>query len=244
MKNQIFKIGLVLSVVCFFLGCEGQKVATIQDESEANEVLDLLLSYDLPAEKVTSESRTSDGFVIEVNGGEKTFAAALSILEDHCLPRKLPKEIESRGLIASPAEERARELRATKIRVESQLRKLPGATCVDVNIVAGKRSELESANQDGSATVLLKYKTDKFGSTKSQVAKMVAGGVPSLSENDVVVTLTRQEVRDLPDFSSENSFARYIWIPLGAIATFLIFLAIALTLRNARLKTSSKDLTV
>lgn len=224
------------------LGCQTQKIQTVADESEANEILDLLLSYDIPATKEKTESRQESGYEIRIGGGEKTFSAAIRLLEDHCLPRRFPEEVKSRGLIASPTEERARESRRSKINIESQLRKVPGTTCVDVNIVAGKKSELESANQEASATALVKFKTEKYSSSKEQVAKMIAASVPGLDAEKVVVTLTRQPLRPLPDFRNETSGARYLWILGGSTLTFGVFLLGVIVLRKRRLAETSTGL--
>jgi len=229
--NAAAVLFLVLCVTAF-TSCSTRKVQTVTEETEANRILDVLLANGIGATKREVGDGEKRTYEIHLAGGEKEFRAAIQLMDDHCLPQPVPPEVESSGLVSSLEVEKARELRRIKINIESQLRNFPGATCVDINLVQPEDKSLSLNPYTASATVLIRYKGEKFGLDTNQVARMVAGGVPGLSADRVFVTLTRSPPRPLPDLERDRNLTRIIWVVGIGFTTILIFVALAWFLRR------------
>ncbi len=211
----------------FGVGCATQKIQTVAEETEANEILDVLLEHNIKSTKVETGERDKRLFEIHISGGDDEYRAAIQLMEDHCLPQPVPAAIESSGLVSSMEVERSREMRRMKINIESLLRKLPGATCVDVNLVQPEDKTLSLNPYPASASVLVKYKTDKFTVNPDQVAKMVARSVPGLASSNVFVSLTRSPFRPLPNIDRARNLRRIGWVFGIGFTTILLFVAAA-----------------
>jgi type III secretory pathway lipoprotein EscJ len=235
----LIRLRIVLLLALIIVGgisCATQKVQTVTEETEANEILDVLLTHGIRSTKIESGDGESRVFEIHINGGDEEFRAAIQLMEDHCLPQPKPPVIEGGGIVSSMEVEKSQELRRIKIDAETLLRNIPGATCVDVNLVEPDSNALSTNPYPASATVLIKFKTPKLGTKRDEVAKMVAGSVPGLSPDNVFVTLTYSPLRPLPDFNQALGLRRALWVVGIGLVTILLFVSLAWYLRKRALK--------
>lgn len=121
-----------------------------------------------------------------------------------------------------------------KINIESQLRKLPGVTCVDVNFVPPQDKSLAINPYPSTATALVTYKTPTFPVSKEEVASMVAGSVPALDAKNVTVVLTFKPLRQLPDFKTTYNITRIALVSGIGFVTILAFVLIVFLLQKKR----------
>ena len=225
---------LFLAAAVFLTGCNARKVQTVRVESEANQIIDVLGENGIRARKNEVGEGDRKTFEILVNGDEETVAAAIQLMEDHCLGRPDPPEPEGGAVNTSIEVEKAREQRRMKINLESQLRKLPGVTCVDVNFVPPQDRSLAINPYPSTASVLINYKTPAFSTSKEDIANQVARSVPALQPENVSVVISAKPLRPLPDNKIAYNFTRIALVSGIGLATILAFVSAVFVLRKKR----------
>jgi type III secretory pathway lipoprotein EscJ len=136
-------------------------------------------------------------------------------------------------IISSIEKEKQQEYRRTKMNIESQLRKLPGVTCVEVNFVPPQERTLALNPYPSTASVLINYKTDAFSVSKDDVAALVAKSVPALEPGNVSVVIAPKPLRPLPENRSYQ-ITRIALISGLGFATILTFVGIVYFLQRKR----------
>jgi type III secretory pathway lipoprotein EscJ len=225
---------LFLAVAVFLTGCNARKVQTVKIEAEANQIIDVLGENGIRARKNEVGEGDRKTFEILVNGDEEAVAAAIQLMEDHCLGRPDPPEPEGGAVITSIEVEKAREQRRMKMNIESQLRKLPGVTCVDVNFVPPQDRSLAINPYPSTASVLINYKTPTFSTSKEDIANQVARSVPALQPENVSVVISAKPLRPLPDNKIAYNFTRIALVSGIGLATILAFVSVVFVLRKKR----------
>jgi len=224
----------VLFAALVLAGCNSRKVQTVKVEAEANQIIDVLGENGIRAQKNEDGEGERKSFEIVVNGGDETIAAAIQLMEDHCLGRPDPPEPEGGAVITSIEVERAREQRRMKMNIESQLRKLPGVTCVDVNFVPPQDRSLAINPYPSTASVLINYKSPSFTVGKDDIASLVARSVPALQPENVSVVVAAKPLRPLPDNKIAYNFTRIALVSGIGLATILAFVSVVFVLRKKR----------
>ena len=233
--SVIFKsVLLVLFAVFVLAGCNSRKVQTVKVEAEANQIIDVLGENGIRARKNEIGEGERKSFEIVVNGDDETIAAAIQLMEDHCLGRPDPPEPEGGAVITSIEVEKAREQRRMKMNIEAQLRKLPGVTCVDVNFVPPQDRSLAINPYPSTASVLVNYKTPTFSVGKDEIANLVARSVPALQPENVGVVIAARPLRPLPDNKIAYNFTRIALVSGIGLATILGFVGVIFMLRKKR----------
>jgi len=228
------RILFFLLAAILLAGCSGQKVQTVKIEAEANQIIDVLGENGIRAKKNEVGEGDRKTFEILVNGDDETLAAAIQLMEDHCLGRPDPPEPEG-GPIITPLEvERAREQRRLKMNIETQLRKLPGVTCVDVIFVPPQDRSLAINPYPSTASVLISYKTPTFPVSKEEIAGLVARSVPALQPENVTVVTTAKPLRPLPDNKIGYNITRIALVSGIGLATIVVFVGVVFALRKKR----------
>ncbi len=236
LKSSVFfkSVLLMMFAALLLAGCSSRKVQTVKIEAEANQIIDVLGENGIRAQKNEVGEGERKSFEIVVSGGDETIAAAIQLMEDHCLGRPDPPEPEGGAVITSIEVERAREQRRMKMNIESQLRKLPGVTCVDVNFVPPQDRSLAINPYPSTASVLINYKTQSFGVGKDEIANLVARSVPALQPENVGVVIAARPLRPLPDNKAARDFTRIALVSGIGLATILGFVGVIFMLRKKR----------
>ncbi|HEY0460694.1 MAG TPA: hypothetical protein VGC97_16270 [Pyrinomonadaceae bacterium] len=232
--SKLKSILLFLLAAVLLSACSARKVQTVKVEAEANQIIDVLGENGIRAKKNEVGEGDRKTFEILVNGDDESVAAAIQLMEDHCLGRPDPPEPEGGAVITSMEVERAREQRRIKMNIESQLRKLPGVTCVDVNFVPPQDRSLAINPYPSTASVLINYKTPAFGQSKEDIANLVARSVPALQPENVSVMLAAKPLRPLPDNKIAYNFTRIALVSGIGLATILAFVSVVFVLRKKR----------
>jgi type III secretory pathway lipoprotein EscJ len=215
-------------------GCAARKVQTVKVEAEANQIIDVLGENGIHARKNEVGEGDRKSFEILVEGGDAEVAAAIQLMEDHCLGRPDPPEPEGGTVITSMEVERAREQRRMKMNIESQLRKIPGVTCVEVNFVPPQDRSLAINPYPSTASVLINYKTQNFSVSKEEIANLVARSVPALQPENVSVVITAKPLRPLPQNRTAYDFTRIALVSGIGLATIVAFVSVVFMLRKKR----------
>lgn len=205
-QKKFYVLLLCLLSALFLGGCSPGKVQTVKVESEANQIIDVLHEYHIKADKEEIGEGERKSFEIWVDGGDEEQAAAIQLMEDHCLGQPQPEPIEGGTVVTSIGVEKAREQRRMKMNIESQLRQIPGATCASVIFVSPEDRSMSLNPYSSTASVLVNYKTPTFPFAKEDIAGMVAKSVPALKAENVSVVLAAKPLRPLPDVKSNYQF--------------------------------------
>ena len=208
--------GLLLTLVStlLFTGCSNKQLATVANDSEANEIINVLRESDIDAVKEPVIENNIKQYQIAVHsdifGDNNDYPAAIQILHDNCLPLRDPSPIESGGYMASVEVERAKIQRQLKINIIRQLRQIPGVTCVDVTFVEPQR-EITIDPYPSTATVLITYKSEPPNFNDQDIKGMVAGAVAKLKPEAVTVKSIYNPVRPIQR-SNRSNVGRFVVI--------------------------------
>lgn len=237
-KHQGFTKKLIfcgLLAVLFLSGCSlRKKVQTVKIEAEANQIMDVLRENGVRAKKEEIGEGERKTFEIWVDGDEDDLGAAIQIMEDHCLGQPEPPAVESSGIISSVEVEKARDQRRMKINIESQLRQIPGTTCVNVNFVPPQDRALAINPYPATASVVINFKTPTFQVNQEQIAGIVARSVPDLKPENVSVVQNYKPLRPLPENAGSRPFTRVALVAGVGLATILAFISIVFFLQKKR----------
>lgn len=236
MKRAVVKIIVstsLLASLLFLAGCGATRIQSVKDESEANQIIDVLHEYGVEATTNPVGEGERRTFDIMVEGNSETRNAAIQLMQDHCLPNPEPPLVEGGTIINSIEKERQQDNRRTKINIENQLRKLPGATCVTVNFVPPQDRTLALNPYPSRASVVVNYKTEAFQVSKDEVIKLVANSVPALLPENVSVVITPKPLRPLPE-NKNYQITRIALIGGIGFATILSFVGIVYFLQRKR----------
>jgi type III secretory pathway lipoprotein EscJ len=231
-KQLIF---CALLAVLLSSGCSlRKKVQTVKIEAEANQIIDVLRENGVRARKEEIGEGERKNFEIWVDGDDDDLGAAIQIMEDHCLGQPEPPVVESSGIISSVEVEKARDRRRMKINIESQLRQIPGTTCVNVNFVPPQDRALAINPYPATAAVVVNFKTPTFSVPPEQIAGIVARSVPDLKPENVSVVLNSKPLRPLPENMGSRPFTRIALVTGIGLATILAFISIVFFLQKKR----------
>ena len=180
----LFLFALLLLAAC------GARVELFSaaNESEANEVLSVLLDAGIQAQK----SATKTGISIAVDA--KQVARALDILRTRGLPRErfdgMGQIFRKEGLVSSPLEERARYIYALSQELTSTLSQMDGVLAARVHVVLPERGGLGENATPSTAAVFIKHQAGyNLDALQPQIRKLVTHAIPSLTEDKVSIAL-------------------------------------------------------
>lgn len=181
---------MVMFGVLLLLAACGSRVELFSSasESEANEVLSVLLDAGMQASKTT----TKTGISISVDS--QNVARALDILRTRGLPRDrfdgMGQIFRKEGLVSSPLEERARYVYALSQELAGTLTQMDGVVTARVHVVLPERGNVGEAATPSTAAVFIKHQLGyNLDALQPQIRKLVTHAIPGLSEDRVSVAL-------------------------------------------------------
>lgn len=193
-------------------------------ESDANEMLAVLLDAGVSATKVSPDSKTWTVSVDKVQLGQ-----ALQVLRANGLPApahdNLGEVFKKDGLISTPTEERVRFIHGVSEELAATLSAIDGVITARVHVVLPNNDPLADNVKPSSASVFIKYRPDVNVATLTPVVKnLVMRGVEGLSYDHVNVTLvaaTAATPRVAADGPALGRARMGLWL-LGALALLLV----------------------
>jgi type III secretion protein J len=208
----------------FLAGCTHQ-IETGLPEHEAQDIVVTLREHgiDASAEADPLAKKDSAAWHVSVLGTRQDVVAAWKILRENGLPHeKLPglEELFSTpGMIPTAGEEKARMLLAMVGELGRTLRSMPGVVDARVHVVLpDNTSLLDKKDQNATtASVLVRYRSDRPPLTDDEIKGLVAKGVEGLSAENVNVVQKRMPDRPLPP-QMMGPLDKGEWITIGALA--------------------------
>jgi type III secretory pathway lipoprotein EscJ len=235
---------LAIGSAMLFANCSSRQLATVPNDSEANEILNVLRESGIDGVKEPVIEGTAKKYQISVHsdifGDDNDYYGALQILQDNCLPLLDPPPVELGGYMSSVEVERAKIQRQLKININRQLRQLPGVTCVDVTFVA-PQIEIILDPYPSTASVLIHYKTETPSFNDQEIRGLVAGSVAKLKPDAVNVKSIYQPVRPVQK-SNRSNVGRFVVI--GGAGLLIILGSVFLVYFLQRRRRASTEMIV
>jgi type III secretion protein J len=158
-------------------------------ESQANEVLAVLLQQGVSAQKMPGKEGT-----VSLNVAESQVAKAIGIMHANGLPRephaRMGDVFKKEGLISSPLEERARMVYALSQELSGTIARIDGVIDAQVHVVLPERGGFGEQSNPSSAAVFIKHlDTVPMDNVVPQVRRLVANSIPGLAYERVSVVL-------------------------------------------------------
>ncbi len=170
---------VVLIAVLALVGCGQAELYTGLSERDANDMVAVLRSAGLDAEK-----STKDGKSWTLTTSKSEFAQSVSLLEAKGLPRgrfeSLGTVFKNDSFISSPAEDHARLVFGLSQELSSTISTIDGVVVARVHIATPDPDPMAETQKLPSASVFIKYDphvdlSSQVGSIKSLVANSVEG---------------------------------------------------------------------
>ena len=174
-------------------------------ETEANQILAILLTIGINAEKEQEKGGT-----VSINVAQHHVAQAITVMNEHGLPRErfvgFGDVFKKDGLISSPLEERARYLYALSQSLEHTLTQIDGVINAQVHVVLPERGSSLDPSSPSSAAVFIKHREDgHLTGLIPQVRRLVTNSIPGLTADKVsVVMIAAQPVSTVNPTSLEK----------------------------------------
>ncbi|WP_378940840.1 type III secretion system inner membrane ring lipoprotein SctJ [Mesorhizobium sp. ANAO-SY3R2] len=207
-------------------------------ESEANEMLAILMSNGVAAEKTSF----NEAFVLRVEEGE--MVRAITILTGKGYPKITRQSIGSvfqkGGIISSPFEERVRYIYALGEEVAQTLSQIDGVLTARVHVVLPDQPQLGQPVKPSSAAVFIKHEPNvDLEFFVPQIRRLVSSSIEGMDYAAVTVVLTEalpselsatavdaQMVSVIEGLAVKQSDASYFWqLVYGALAFIVVLLA-------------------
>lgn len=146
---------LALAAAMVLAACTGKPLYSQLDESQANQIMGVLIAAGIDADKNPSPSKVG----WEVRVATSDFPYAMQVLGAHGLPRaqfaNTCDVFKKEGFASSSTEERGREQCSLQQELADTLTRFPGVVDARVHVTLAERDPLGGSSQDSSASVAI-----------------------------------------------------------------------------------------
>ena len=169
-------------------GCSEQELYSQLSERQANEMVAVLRSAGLSAEKQSRDGQ----FSVLTSSGD--FSLAVRTLNAQGYPREqfdsMGKVFRREGFVSSPLEERARLQYALSQEVANTIASIDGVVAARVHLVVPERNPLVDKPQPAAAAVFIKHRPEKdLAPQVPQIKALVVNSLEGVSYDSVTVAL-------------------------------------------------------
>ncbi|HEX6362720.1 MAG TPA: type III secretion inner membrane ring lipoprotein SctJ [Albitalea sp.] len=187
----------LIAALVLLAGCSDQELYSQLSERQANEMVAVLRSVGIDAEKRSQEGRFS------VHTAVSEFPRAVRELSAQGLPREqfdtMGSVFKREGFVSSPLEERARLVHALSQEISSTVASIDGVVSARVHLVVPERNPLADKAQPAAASVFIKHRPEKdFSSQVAQIKALVVNSIEGLPYDNVTVALFPAEPLPIP----------------------------------------------
>ena len=181
-------IGMVL-ISFLLVGCNKQNLYSNLSEQEANEMVALLYSAGIDAEKYPAKD---DTYVVSTV--QRDFSRAVGVLRSNGYPRNrfvsLGEVFKKEGFVSSPLEERARLNYAQSQELTKTIESIDGVILARVHLAVPEADPLNEEVKPSSASVFIKHRRGMdFTESVGQIKALVVNSVEGLPYENVTVAL-------------------------------------------------------
>jgi len=175
-------------VLALLAGCSNHELYSQLTERQANEMVAVLRSAGIEADKKAQEGK----FSVLTSKGD--FSQAVRTLNAQGYPREsfdsMGKVFKREGFVSSPLEERARLMHAMSQEISNTIASIDGVVTARVHLVVPERNPLIDKVQPAAAAVFIKHRPERNLSGQiSQIKALVVNSIEGLSYDNVTVAL-------------------------------------------------------
>ena len=205
----------LLALVAGLAACAEQELYSQLSERQANEMVAVLRSAGLAADKLAQDGGR---FVLVTSRAD--FPAAVRTLSAQGHPREsfdtMGKVFKREGFVSSPLEERARLVHAMSQEISNTIAQIDGVVMARVHLVMPERNPLADKPQPAAASVFIKHRPDKdLSGQTAQIKALVVNALEGLPYDNVTVALFPAE-RMAEEPKTREAPARSLPVMAGA----------------------------
>lgn len=221
------KMPILLLLLGFLIGCESQVLFSDLNETEANEIVAVLYSNKLAAEKVADGK--SDSYRVMTD--KSSFSDAVSVLQSRGLPRERFESVgdvfQKDGFVSSPLEERARLNYATSQELSRTLSNIDGVIMARVHLAVPKKEHLAETVEPSSASVFVKHRSDvDLAQSVGKIKSLVVTGLENVPYENVTVGLFPAEFKTVDIDRSDVTLIKKASMGEFTKTTYIIILIV------------------
>ncbi len=187
---SVRRLAVVVQFAALLLlaACSSQELYSQLSERQANEMVAVLRSAGINAEKQSKDGQFA------VLTAPSDFPEAVRTLSAQGYPREtfdsIGKVFKREGFVSSPLEERARLVFAMSQEISNTLTNIDGVVTARVHLVVPERNPLLDNPQSAAASVFIKHRPDKdLSGQVAQIKALVVNSLEGLSYDNVTVAL-------------------------------------------------------
>lgn len=189
---RLAAVTLAAAALAGLAGCSEQELYSQLSERQANEMVAVLRSAGIDADKKVTDGK----FSVTTSKGD--FSQAVRTLNAQGYPREtfdsMGKVFKREGFVSSPLEERARLLHAMSQEISNTLTSIDGVVTARVHLVVPERNPLIDKPQPAAASVFIKHRPDRNLSAQiPQIKALVVNSIEGLAYDSVTVALFAAE---------------------------------------------------
>ena len=186
--KSALKYFLVIFVVVLLSGCKTELYSKLS-EQEGNEMLALLLTEGVSAEKETDKKG-----LVSILVDENEIAVSVEVLTNHGYPKNKFQTFgdiyKQEGLVFSPLQEKARYIYALSQEISGTLAKIDGVLVARVHVVLAEETHPGQIGIPASASVFVKHVPDvSLDHMIPSIKSIVTNAIEGLSYEKVSVSL-------------------------------------------------------
>ena len=180
---------IVPVVVLALTGCSKVNLYSQLSEQQANEIVAVLLSAQIDADKELADGKT---WVVKTDKSD--LPRAVDVLRKTGYPREQFQTFgdifKKDGFVSSPLEERARLIHGLSQELSHTITSIDGVIAARVHVAVPEKDALSDKIRPSSASVFIKYRPDiDMASHVSQIKALVVNSIEGLPYDNVTVTL-------------------------------------------------------
>jgi type III secretion protein J len=230
-------LAVALVAVAMLSGCK-QELFRQLGESEANQMLALLMVKQIPAEKVLEKDGT-----VTLKVDDKSFVDAVELMRQNGYPRKTDITVEqlfpAGQLVTSPAQERAKMVFLKERRIESMLSSMDGV--MDTKVTLADAVDENGNPMPGTrAGLFIKYSPEfNLQTQQAQIKALVMNSVPGLTPDQISLVMQPGRYRFMPDVPTTmatqpawmDAIRQRLWLVALFVASTTVALAFGVSAR-------------
>lgn len=205
---------LAVIAACLLAACSGQPVYQNLAESEANDMVAVLMNAGITADKQAGEKEV---WSVSVAPGD--FARAVDVLRANGLPREkfdtLGTVFKKEGFTSSPLAEHARLIYGLSQELSNTISQIDGVVQARVHLTLPEPDALSRTVQPSSASVFVKYREGfNLRSQTAALKTLVTNSIEGLTYDRVSIVMVKAEPMVTPPAAGTGGSATTIvqWV--------------------------------